>query len=116
MYFQKDDNDPESNHSEREPEQERCDDNEIEIHRQEFKSDSFEREEGVRGNNKIELITGISVDNEEADRTVAVPVPPIVIHNLESHIDPDINTDTENISSSTCLYLILLFRPSIQIT
>ena len=46
----------------------------------------------------MELITGIEKDNEEVDHAVAVTVPPIVIHDLESQIDPDISTDTVNIS------------------
>ena len=54
----------------------------------------------------MELITGIEKDNEEVDHAVAVTVPPIAIHDLESQIDPDISTDTVNISSSICLYLI----------
>ena len=90
----------------REPEQERCDHNETEIHPQESTSDSFEREEGGRENDEIELKTGIEKDNKEVDHVVAVPVPPIVIHDLESQIDSNINTGTVNISSSICLYLI----------
>ena len=54
----------------------------------------------------MELITGIEKDNEEVDHAVAVTVPPIVIHDLESQIDPDISTDTVNISPSICLCLI----------
>ena len=71
-----------------------------EIHPQEFTIDSFEREEGVKGNNEIELITGIEKDNKEVDHAIAVTAPPILIHDFESQIDPDINTDTVNISSS----------------
>ena len=73
-------------------------------------------EEGLRGNNETELIIGIEVDNDEADHAVAVPVPPIVIHHLEGQIDPNINTDTVNISSSICFYLFFFFRLPTQIT
>ena len=58
----------------------------------------------------MELITGIEKDNEEVDHAVAVTVPPIVIHDLESQIDPDISTGTVNIFLSICLYLIFFFR------
>ena len=95
-------------------------DNETEIHLQEFKSNSYEHEEGVRGNKEIELITGIEVDNEEPDHILAVPVLPIAIRDLENQIDPDIDIDTVNISSGICLYLFsfffFLFRLSTQIT
>ena len=77
----------------------------ISIHPQEFRSTLLKCEEGLRGNNEIELIIGIEVDNEEADHAAAVPVQPIVIHHLESQIDPNINTDTVNIYSSICFYL-----------
>ena len=90
---------------EREPDQERCDDNETEIHPQGFTSSSLEREEVVRGNNEIELTSDTEVDNEETDHAAAVPVPPIVIHDLEGQTDPDINTNTKNISSSIYFYL-----------
>ena len=77
--FDKDDgNDPELDYNEREQDQEKCDDNETEIHPQELAS-----EERVGGNNGKELMTGIEVDNEDADHAVAVRVPPIVIHDLE---------------------------------
>ena len=105
LHSKKDGSDSESYHNERESDQERCDYNEADIHPQEFTSTLLKCEEGLRGNNEIELIIGIEVDNEEADHAVAVPVPPIVIHHLESQIDPNINTDTVNISSSICFYL-----------
>ena len=60
----------------------------------------------------MELITGIEKDNEEVDHAVAVTVPPIVIHDLESQIDPDISTDTVNISPSICLCLIFFLQAS----
>ena len=52
-----------------------------------------------------QLIIGTEKDNKEIDHAVAVPVSPIVIHDFESQIDPDINTDTKNISLSICLHL-----------
>ena len=58
----------------------------------------------------------MEVFNEEADHAVAVPVPPIMIHHLEGQIDPNINTDTVNISSSICFYLFFFFRLPTQIT
>ena len=71
----------------------------------EIAKDSYEHEERGRGNNEIELITSIEVDNEDADHALAVPVPPIVINDLGNQIDPDINIDMVNISVSICLYL-----------
>ena len=105
VFFKKDGSDSESDHNERESDQERCDDNEADIHPQEFTSNLFKCEEGLRVNNEIELTNGMEVFNEEADHAVAVPVPPIMIHHLEGQIDPNINTDTVNISSSICFYL-----------
>ena len=105
LHSKKDGSDSESYHNERGSDQERCDDNEADIHPQEFRSTLLKCEEGLRGNNEIELIIGIEVDNEEADHAAAVPVQPIVIHHLESQIDPNINTDTVNIYSSICFYL-----------
>ena len=84
VFFQKDGNDPKSDHSERKPDQERCINNETQIHPQEFTSDLFKLEEEVRENNEIEPITGIKVYNEETDHAVAVSALPIIIHNLES--------------------------------
>ena len=43
----------------------------------------MEREEGVRGNNQKELMTGIKVYNEKVDHAIAVAVTSIVIHGLE---------------------------------
>ena len=80
--FKKNDNDSESDYNKREQDQGSCDDNVIEVHPPEFASDSLERKEDIRGNNEIELITSIEVDNEQPDHTVAVPVPQIVIHDL----------------------------------
>ena len=82
--FQKDGNDPESDHRERKPDQEGRINNETEIHPQEFISELFKLDEEVRENNETEPITGIKVRNEETDHAVAVPVLPIIIHNLES--------------------------------
>ena len=89
----------------------------------EIAKDSYEHKQRGRGNNEIELITGIEVDNEDTDHTLAVPVPPIIIHNLGNQIDLDIDIDMVNISVSVCLYLFCLFvclffpfRLSIQIT
>ena len=49
----------------------------------------------------------MKVYNEEADHAIAVLVPPFVIHDFESQIDPD-NIDTVNISSSICLSVFFL--------
>ena len=83
VFLQKDGNDPKSDHRERKPDQERCINNETQIHPQEFTSDLFRLEE-VRENNEIEPITGIKVYNEETDHAAAVPALPIIIQNLES--------------------------------
>ena len=83
VFLQKDGNDPKSDHRERKPDQERCINNETQIHPQEFTSDLFRHEE-VRENNEIEPITGIKVYNEETDDAAAVPALPIIIQNLES--------------------------------